>query len=80
MLAVMAAEQEGRPMVPTKVAARLLDRAAQLEQSYCKNCRFWSSAATGVRWCSNAKNLQILATLRTPPSFGCVYFEKLITE
>ena len=79
MLAVMAAEQEGRPRVPTKVAVRLLDRIAELEQRYCKNCRFWRSTAMGVPRCGNERNVEILATLETPPGFGCVNFEKRIT-
>jgi len=79
-LAVMAAQQEGRPMVPTEVAMRLLHRIAELEQQYCKNCRFWSSTGRSVPWCSNEKNVKILATLHTPSDFGCVNFEKLITE
>ena len=79
MLAVMAAEEEGRPTVPTKAAVRLLHCIAKLEQRYCKNCRFWSSTATGVPRCGNERNLEMLATLETPPGFGCANFEEQIT-
>jgi hypothetical protein len=76
MLAVMSAQQEGAVYVPTEIAARLLQRVAELEQRLCKNCRFWISSARGAPCCCNEKNVELLATHVTPPDFGCVRFEK----